>query len=419
MVENKQLNRTLRILFMANDKYPPYRVDVATLFGQELVARGHRIDWVLQSRNQCDSHFQTKWAGGDVWVGATDLGATSRNRLRKHIYMFANDLKVFSLSRRRRYDVIQVRDKFIAGLMAIVTSRINRTKFVYWLSFPFPEAKTYRAKMGLSRNPWFNRLQGRILEVFLYRVIMPNAAHIFVQSEQMRKDVAEKGIPLDKLTAVPMGVSLEQIPYPPTDVESRFDNADRIVLYLGDLSKVRGIDFLLRVHKGVLEKIPEAKLYLVGGANNPDDIDQLRSESVKLGIEDSVIFTGFIEKQDAWAYVSRASVCVSPLYPTPIYRPASPTKLVEYMANAKAVVVNDHPEQRQVVEESGAGICVPYEEAGFARAVIDLLNDPDKAKEMGLKGRRYVERYRTYRVLADKVENKYFEICGVVAGSDG
>jgi hypothetical protein len=38
--------------------------------------------------------------------------------------------------------------------------------------------------------------------------------------------------------------------------------------------------------------------------------------------------------------------------------PASPTKLVEYMALGKAVVANDHPDQRMVLEQSGAGICV-------------------------------------------------------------
>ncbi len=42
-----------------------------------------------------------------------------------------------------------------------------------------------------------------------------------------------------------------------------------------------------------------------------------------------------------------------------ILRAASPTKLVEYMAMGKAVVANDHPEQKRVIEESGAGYCVP------------------------------------------------------------
>lgn len=108
--------------------------------------------------------------------------------------------------------------------------------------------------------------------------------------------------------------------------------------------------------------------------------------------------------------MNQADVCVSPLYLSPIFEPASPTKLIEYMAMGKAVVANDHPEQRLVISESGAGICVPYQEEAFAAAIVDLLNDPTRAMEMGKKGRRYVEKHRTYKIITDIVENAYLRI---------
>ena len=150
-------------------------------------------------------------------------------------------------------------------------------------------------------------------------------------------------------------------------------------------------------------------LYLVGSADNPDDVASLKNDAARLGISDKVVFTGFIQMGQAWELVRRASVCVSPLFPTPIFRPASPTKLIEYMANSKAVVVNDHPEQLQVVRDSGCGICVPYDETSFSKAIVELLNDPIKAKQMGVNGRKYVERYRSYSIIADIVEKQYFK----------
>ena len=53
------------------------------------------------------------------------------------------------------------------------------------------------------------------------------------------------------------------------------------------------------------------------------------------------------------------------------------------MALGKAVVANDHPEQRRVIEESGAGICVPYAEQPFAAAIVRLLEDPDDGATHG------------------------------------
>ena len=81
------------------------------------------------------------------------------------------------------------------------------------------------------------------------------------------------------------------------------------------------------------------------------------------------------------------------------------------MAIGKAVVANDHPEQRLIIEESGAGICVPYQEKAFADAIVELLHHPARAEEMGKRGRSYVFKHRSYGKIADIVENQYLRIC--------
>jgi glycosyltransferase involved in cell wall biosynthesis len=63
-----------------------------------------------------------------------------------------------------------------------------------------------------------------------------------------------------------------------------------------------------------------------------------------------------------------------------------------------------------VITESGAGICVPWEENAFADAIVKLLSYPEIAEEMGHKGRRYVEKHRDYEAIAGVVENEYYRI---------
>jgi glycosyltransferase involved in cell wall biosynthesis len=76
----------------------------------------------------------------------------------------------------------------------------------------------------------------------------------------------------------------------------------------------------------------------------------------------------------------------------------------------KAVVANDHPEQKRVIEESGAGYCVPWEEQSFADAIVRLLNDPETAQAMGRRGRRYALDHRTYPTIAAAVEQQFLDI---------
>ena len=113
-----------------------------------------------------------------------------------------------------------------------------------------------------------------------------------------------------------------------------------------------------------------------------EDIEFLKLTARELCILDSVIFTGFVERSKAFQIVKSANVCISPFYPTPILNSTSPTKLIEYMALGKAVVGNDHPEQKMVINQSRAGICVPYRESDFAEAIIYLLAHPDINEKM-------------------------------------
>lgn len=399
--------KKLKMLFISSDKYPPFRVDVSVLFGKEIVNRGHQVDWILQSEGDCDKSYITRWKGCCVWVGKTNNGTTRRARLLKHIYSIKNDLLMFKLLKETEYNFVQVKDKFISAIFAIIAAKYNKRKFIFWLSFPYPEAALYTAKIGTARYPLFYLIRGWLLGTVLYRFILPYADHVFVQSEQMKKDLERSGADIYKMTAVPMGVSLDSIKYDKTVVNKESNK----ILYLGTLAKARRIEFLVDVLKIVKVEIPEAILTLVGEGNDPSDRDVIMDKAKDLDVADSVIITGFLAREKAMSHVEQAGVCVSPFYPTPILNSTSPTKLVEYMAMGKPVVANDHPEQRLVIEESQAGICVPYEEDKFAAAIVTLLKEPKNAAEMGKKGRLYVEKKRSYSRIADDLEKQYYKIC--------
>lgn len=399
--------RALKFLIVSSDRYPSFRVDLAELFGREMTARGHTIHWLLQSEQSCEKPYVTEWAGGRVWVGSTNNGESRLARLDKHLRSIGNDLRLFKLVREQRYDFVQVKDKFIAALFALLASKLYGVPMVFWLSYPFPESDLYNASVGLARYPWFYRLRGNVFKFLLYRIILRSVAHAFVQSEQMKRDVVQMGISPDKLTAVPMGISpsLAAIELGPPAGEGT-------VVYLGTLARSRRLEMIVRAFRRVADELPHAKLLFVGGGDDPSDQAALEREVDRLDLRSNVVFTGFLPRDKALEYVGRADVCLSPFYPTPIFNSTSPTKLIEYMALGRAVVGNHHPEQRMLIEESQCGISVEWDEGEFAAAMIELLRDPERCAAMGRRGRRYVREHRNYERIAQLVENRYLSLGG-------
>ena len=98
--------KPIRYLFLAFDKFIPFRVDVSILFGKELVNKNHHIDFVLQSEQNSKKSYVAKWSGSTVFVGAMDNGLSLLSRLRKNIFGFLNDIKALFLLSNNNYNNI-------------------------------------------------------------------------------------------------------------------------------------------------------------------------------------------------------------------------------------------------------------------------------------------------------------------------
>lgn len=398
------------LFFSANQRHPFRLIDLTELFMVELRDRGVRTRWFAQG--SLPGRSRTEWMHDQpVRVPAVlKLGGPLGKVINKVLYWCGDAVAIVQASRNRP-DIIQVRDKYIAALAGLLAARLTGARFTYWLSFPFPEHDMEMAAMSGFPRKLLHLVRGRLGGWLLYRVVMPHADHVFVQSGQMKLDLMEHGVPAEKMTPVPMGVAK-------TLVEETLCADKGVVpgrvVYLGTLARVRRMETLVRAMAQVMariaERLPEAQLYMVGDSYDPSDRAFLESETERLGLRDRVVFTGFLPMEEAWEIVRSAAVCVSPIYPTPVLRCGSPTKLVEYMALGRPVVANDHPEQTQIIAESGAGLCVPWSEEKFADAIIHLLEHPEEAEEMGAAGREWVRRNRTYDRIADMVYEKYCQI---------
>lgn len=345
------------------------------------------------------------WQGCQVFLLPKSGFDGLLGRVLNNIYGLLGIYKVFALSIRTRYDVIQVRDQYALGVAAWLAARLSGAKFTYWMSFPYAESKLYQSRNRLVTYPSLVWIKGQIIRVLLYDIVLPAADHVFVQSERMKEDLAREGIDPQKMTAIPMGV--------PTKLVGVSENArpprveDPLLLHLGAIQRLRRSEILVTVLYKVRKRFPGARLCYVGEGIQHSDRQTIVNDALRLGLADFVEITGFLPIEVAWAKVRNADICFSVLYPTSVIRQSSPTKLIEYMAMAKCIVANDLPEQCQVLTASRVGRCVPWGEAELTKEVFRLLDDPEGARAQAARGPDWVRAHRTYDIIADRVLSVY------------
>ncbi len=395
----------MKILYVIEDIFPPFRVDVVELFAKKISRNEYEIDWLMRSENDKDKMGVQTWCGQKVHIINTKTGNGLVGKLMKNIYSILFDFTIISIALKGKYDVIQVRDRYMAGLIAYCMAKVTCAKFIFWMSYPYPDSKIDQAKNRYVQYPALTYIKGQITKVILYKIVLKIADFIFVQSDEMLRRVSATGIPENKMTAIPMGIKDEVL-----EIEQRQKNIDiesPLLLYLGGISRIRKTEILVDVLHNVKNRYPNASLVYVGGGLNAHDEQYVIDRAKKRCVAESVTVTGKLSMDAAWEYVKRADICLSPINPIPTLLQASPTKLIEYMAFSKPIVANDHPEQTKILNESGVGDTVPFNAESFTKKIFELLESPQQTLKKAASGKTYIVKNHAYSVLAKKVMNIY------------
>jgi glycosyltransferase involved in cell wall biosynthesis len=329
-----------------------------------------------------------------------------------------HDLRFLKLAKRARYDAVLISDKFLLSAVAVVLAHSRRMKFLFWLTFPYPEAEAAIAQVGIALYPRLTGIRAWATRWLLYEWILPRSDFIFVQSEQMKADICAHGVDPALVLPVVSGFDPATIVARAHQSNSSSENGARVTIgYLGTLSAARHLEILVEMLAQLRASSMSARLLLVGDAHRRRDRSILERRAEELGMSPHIEITGFLPQSEALARVQQADVCLSPFYPTPMLLSTSPTKLVEYLALARPVVANNHPEQSLILRESRAGVCVPWGARYFARAVRWLMaRTQDERLAMGERGREWVVKNRSYARIADDIERAVSRILPRHAG---
>ena len=150
-----------------------------------------------------------------------------------------------------------------------------------------------------------------------------------------------------------------------------------------------GVDIVLQAAALITHELgrDDVAFTLVGTG---DCFEALVEERDRLGLIDNVQFTGRAPDAELFEILSTADIGLSPDPKNPLNDVSTMNKTMEYMAFELPVVAFDLRETR-VSAGDAAVYAEPNEVAAFARAIVELLDDEPRRREMGAIGRARVE----------------------------
>lgn len=255
-------------------------------------------------------------------------------------------------------------------------------------------SESIQARFNMKRGIAF--IRNKVITLQNERYVLSKVPNIIVCSPQMKELV--RNMTHSKIHVIPNGIDFEDI----LNIQPHKSIEHPSILYVGGLTKIKGIDILLNAVPLIIKKIPNLHIYIAGSGPEGGNLKGLVKE---LNIEENVKFLGFISEEEKFSYYKSVDVCAFPSK----YEPFG-IVLLEAMACGKPVVASNVGGIPFVVEDGKTGLLF---ESGnveeLAEKIIMLLRDEELREKMGEAGRERAKEF-TWDKIAEQTVDLYKEI---------
>ena len=207
----------------------------------------------------------------------------------------------------------------------------------------------------------------------------------------------------DHIHFIPHGVNTEV--FKPVDGSSLKKKlgleTSKIILYVGRIAKGKGVDILIQLFSNVKKEHKDAKLVIVG--NDGGFLSIIKKMINKYNLNNDVILTGFISKNNLPQYYSIADLVI---YPS--RQEIFGLVLCEAMACRKPVIGSNILGPSEIIVNGETGFTSDFKNIPeLSNLVNNLLDDSKKLKELGEKSYQRVKKYYTWKKCAISHFNLY------------
>jgi glycosyltransferase involved in cell wall biosynthesis len=258
-------------------------------------------------------------------------------------------------------------------------------KYLFGKKFVFDHhdlnPELFEAKFGHRGLIWktlvfLERMTFRVADISIATNL--SYARVAVQRGKMRPD---------RVFVIRSGPNLARV------CESAPDNTWRngrlhLVAYVGVIGEQEGIDLLLEAIRHITSTCQRTDVQFVVMGAGPS-LETLKQACAQMHLSEFVTFTGRVDDTTLFEVLSTADVCVNPDRPNAMNDMSTMNKIMEYMALGKPIVQFDLSEGR-VSAQSASLYARNTDTADFGDKILELIDDPNRSREMGMYGRKRV-----------------------------
>jgi glycosyltransferase involved in cell wall biosynthesis len=249
-------------------------------------------------------------------------------------------------------------------------------------------------KLGLPRG--LLRLIGEAMD----RLVPARADHIVAVTKTIRNRLMhEIGIPADRVTTVYTGAEADHFSAVASEEPA---TATRTLIYTGTLEEYQRIDLMLQAFRRVLDMQPDVRLKIVSDAS----LERYRGMIRDLRLDDHIdmVTAGYFGLP---AQLHSAMIALSPR----VVCDGLPAKMLNYMATGRAIVA--FAGSAEAIQDGDTGIVVEDGNIqAFSAAILELLDRPERARELGRNARTRVEEFFVWESAARALEKIYDALPG-------
>ena len=325
--------------------------------------------------------------------------------VREIALMFVLAWRMGEVARTTRPDVLHAHSPVLNALPALWVGRRLGIPVIYEVRAFWEDAAV---DLGTSREGGLRYRLSRALETFAFR----HASHVTTICAGLKQDIVARGIPASRVTIIPNAVDIDAFEFglqPDPALKAELGLTNRTVLgFIGSFYAYEGLDLLLAALPQVMASIPDARVLLVGGG--PQE-EELKALARRLGIEDRVVFAGRVPHAEIQRYYGIVDAFAYPRKSMRLTELVTPLKPLEAMAQGCVLVASDVGGHKELIRDGETGVLFRAGDASsLADAIIRLLGQRDRWPRLREQGRRFVERERTwetsvagYRAVFDSI----------------
>jgi glycosyltransferase involved in cell wall biosynthesis len=282
---------------------------------------------------------------------------------------------------------------------------LGRSKSIPWILEVrdlWPDSIT---ASGVGKQASFLTRSLRALSGFLYH----SCDHVVVVTPAFKDELITKWkVYSEKISVVENGVETDLfMPHGDTDeVKSAMGlNGRFVVSCIGTLGLAHGLSIVLQVAAQLRNGFPEILFLFVGeGADKKRLIEASRYQGL-----DNIRFQPQQPRENIPAIIRASDLCLVLLKKADVFKTVIPTKMLEFMACGRPVILGVDGQAHQLIEKAQAGVFIePENPEALIKALIRLYHDADLRETLGHNGRQYIldhlSREQTAKVYTSVLE---------------